>query len=147
MKKFIIVCLMLLSQYAYACNEHKEAMCMAKAIYWESRGEHLVGKLAVAAVVNERVKHEKFPNTVCGVVYQINKVSKKPEFSYNIVRNVRATENIAWEDSKVLAHKIVSGELVYQLSFTALYFHSTSISPNWRNKRLVAVVGRNKFYY
>lgn len=147
MKKFIVACLLLLSQYTYACDEHKEAMCMAKAIYWESRGEHLVGKLAVASVVNERVKHEKFPNTVCGVVYQINRVSKKPEFSYNIVRNARITENAAWEESKVLAHKIVSGELAYKLAFTALYFHSTSVSPNWRNKKLVAVLGKNKFYY
>ena len=147
MKKLILVCLILMSQSIYACSDHEEAMCLAKALYWESRGENILGKLAVASVIKERVNHNQFPNTVCDVVYQINKVSKKPEFSYNIVRNARITEIEAWEDSKVLAHRIVSGEFKYTLAFTALYFHSTSISPNWKSKKLVATIGRNKFYY
>lgn len=33
-------------------------------------GEPYVGKVAVAAVVLNRVKHPSFPNTIAGVIYQ-----------------------------------------------------------------------------
>lgn len=147
MKKLLLLCMLLLSQSIYACDSHKEAICMAKAIYWESKGEHLLGKLSVASVVTERVKHDGFPNTICNVVYQRNKITKKPEFSHHIINNTPIREIKAWNESKELAHKIVSGEFKYQLAFTALYFHSTSVSPNWKKKKLVAVIGNHKFYY
>ncbi len=36
----------------------------------EARGEPYIGKVAVGAVVLNRVRSPKFPNTVAGVVYQ-----------------------------------------------------------------------------
>ena len=39
-------------------------------IYGEARGESYTGKVAVAAVVLNRIKSSKFPNTVSGVIYQ-----------------------------------------------------------------------------
>ena len=43
---------------------------LAKAIYAEARGEEYIGKVAVGAVVLNRVKSAEFPNTISGVVYQ-----------------------------------------------------------------------------
>ncbi len=43
---------------------------LAKAIYAESRGEPYTGQVAVGAVILNRVKSSKFPNTVSGVIYQ-----------------------------------------------------------------------------
>ncbi|MEG2002768.1 MAG: spore cortex-lytic enzyme, partial [Clostridia bacterium] len=43
---------------------------LAKAIYAEARGEPYVGKVAVGAVILNRVKSSKFPNSISGVVYQ-----------------------------------------------------------------------------
>ena len=43
---------------------------LAKVIYAEARGEPYVGKVAVGAVVLNRVKNANFPNTIAGVVYQ-----------------------------------------------------------------------------
>ena len=43
---------------------------LAKCVYAESRGEPYVGQVAVAAVILNRVKSSKFPNTISGVVYQ-----------------------------------------------------------------------------
>lgn len=53
-------------------DEHRveETYCMALNIYYEARGEGWKGKNAVAQVVMNRVDHEKYPNTVCGVVKQ-----------------------------------------------------------------------------
>ncbi len=43
---------------------------LAKCIYAEARGEPYTGKVAVGAVVLNRVKSSKFPNTISGVIYQ-----------------------------------------------------------------------------
>lgn len=43
---------------------------LAKCVYAESRGEPYVGQVAVAAIVLNRVRDSKFPNTIAGVIYQ-----------------------------------------------------------------------------
>lgn len=43
---------------------------LAKCVYAEARGESYVGKVAVAAVILNRVDDPAFPNTIAGVVYQ-----------------------------------------------------------------------------
>ncbi|HZK33959.1 MAG TPA: spore cortex-lytic enzyme [Bacillota bacterium] len=43
---------------------------LARCIHGEARGEPYTGKVAVAAVVLNRVRHANFPNTIAGVIYQ-----------------------------------------------------------------------------
>lgn len=43
---------------------------LAKVVYAEARGEVYTGQVAIAAVVLNRVKDSRFPNTVAGVIYQ-----------------------------------------------------------------------------
>lgn len=43
---------------------------LAHCVYGEARGEPYMGKVAVAAVVLNRVKSSSFPNTISGVIYQ-----------------------------------------------------------------------------
>ena len=43
---------------------------LARCIYGEARGESYTGQVAVGAVVLNRVKSDKFPNTISGVIYQ-----------------------------------------------------------------------------
>ena len=43
---------------------------LARLIHGEARGEPYVGMVAVGAVVLNRVRSSKFPNTIAGVVYQ-----------------------------------------------------------------------------
>ena len=45
---------------------------LAKCIYAEARGESYTGQVAVGAVILNRVKSSKFPNTISGVIYQKN---------------------------------------------------------------------------
>lgn len=148
MKKLLVALILLWSSTsAIGCSEHKEATCLAKAIYWETRGEHLLGKLAVASVVRYRYNSSDFPNSICGVVYQINKVTKKPEFSSHIIKNSKPLEAKEWEHSNQLAHDILSGKFRYELALKARFFHSTKIDPKWKNVTLVATIGGHKFYY
>jgi N-acetylmuramoyl-L-alanine amidase len=43
---------------------------MANAVFGEARGEPYIGKVAVAAVILNRVQSSKFPNSVSGVIFQ-----------------------------------------------------------------------------
>jgi len=43
---------------------------LARLIYGEARGEPYTGQVAVGAVVLNRVRSSKFPNTIAGVIYQ-----------------------------------------------------------------------------
>ncbi len=47
-----------------------ELNLLARAVYGEARGEPYAGQVAVAAVILNRVRSSKFPNTVSGVIYQ-----------------------------------------------------------------------------
>jgi len=47
-----------------------EVELLARLIHGEARGEPYVGMVAVGAVVLNRVRSSKFPNTIAGVIYQ-----------------------------------------------------------------------------
>lgn len=51
-------------------SRYDNVYLLARAVYGESRGEPYVGKVAVAAVILNRVEHPDFPNTIAGVIYQ-----------------------------------------------------------------------------
>lgn len=55
--------------YATASN-NSDIQLMARAINGEARGEPYEGQVAVGAVILNRVKSSKFPNTIAGVIYQ-----------------------------------------------------------------------------
>jgi N-acetylmuramoyl-L-alanine amidase len=47
-----------------------EVMLLARLVYAEADGEPYVGKVAVAAVVLNRVRSPLFPDTIAGVIYE-----------------------------------------------------------------------------
>ena len=51
-------------------NNSSNVNLLARAIYGEARGEPYTGQVAVGAVILNRVKSSKFPNTISGVIYQ-----------------------------------------------------------------------------
>ena len=55
---------------AAAGYNESETYLLGRLVHGEARGEPYVGKVAVAAVVLNRVKSASFPNTISGVIYQ-----------------------------------------------------------------------------
>ncbi len=51
-------------------NSDSDIYILAKCIYGEARGEVYLGKVAVGAVILNRVDDPNFPNSVTGVIYQ-----------------------------------------------------------------------------
>lgn len=56
--------------YAKSINTTSDMQLMARAINGEARGEPYEGQVAVGAVILNRVKDSKFPNSISGVIYQ-----------------------------------------------------------------------------
>lgn len=118
----------------------RELHCLAKNIYFESRGEPFHGKVAVAQVTLNRVQHNtNFKSTICGVVYE-NK-----QFSWTDSK-LSVKDKQAWQEAVTIANAVVTGTLRLP-NFNALYFHTKQVKPIWRKtKRIVAVIGNHIFY-
>ncbi|WP_446697283.1 spore cortex-lytic enzyme [Thermoactinomyces mirandus] len=55
------------SSYGFSNND---IQLLAQAVYAEGRGEPYIGKVAIAAVILNRIESEKFPDTVSGIIFQ-----------------------------------------------------------------------------
>ena len=55
---------------AQDASSYRSVRLLAACIYGESRGEPYKGQVAVGAVILNRVKSSKFPNSIAGVIYQ-----------------------------------------------------------------------------
>lgn len=58
------------AQDAAAPATESESYLLARLVHGEARGEPYTGKVAVAAVVLNRVRSAAFPNTISGVIFQ-----------------------------------------------------------------------------
>ena len=63
---------------------NEELLLLSKLVTGEARGESYEGQVAVAAVVINRVKDPRFPNTIKDVIYQKNAFSVVKDGSINL---------------------------------------------------------------
>lgn len=63
---------------------------LARCVYGEARGEPYNGQVAVAAVVLNRVRSSKFPNTISGVIYQSGAFTAVSDGQINLTPNESA---------------------------------------------------------
>ena len=126
----------------------KEWKCLADALYFEARGESVVGQFAVAEVIVNRANSSKFPDTVCGVVNQgTNKNRYKCQFTYMCDGLIESIDDKA---SYARAGKIASmtlWDVKINLTNGALYYHAKSVNPSWAKKLVrTGIIGDHKFY-
>jgi spore germination cell wall hydrolase CwlJ-like protein len=131
----------------------QEQTCLAQAIYHEARGESEAGQLAVANVIINRAFSKKYPSTLCGVIFEnADKGRYKCQFTFACDgRPDDGTERRAWNRSMELAQMayadFIRGERPDVLPASALFYHTTAVSPNWSNSfRPVATIGSHIFY-
>ena len=67
-----------------------ELNLLARTVYAEARGEPYAGQVAVAAVVLNRVRSSKFPNTISSVVYQKGAFTAVDDGQINLTPNSTA---------------------------------------------------------
>ncbi len=126
----------------------KELWCLATAIYFEARGESYRGQVAVAQVVLNRVKDHRYPDTICGVVFQNQHRRNACQFSFacdGIPDTV--TERKPWDQAEEIAAKITSGEIYLTEVGEATHYHATYVRPAWAPRmNKVTQIGLHVFY-
>ena len=121
--------------------------CLAQAIYFEARGEPLEGRMAVAQVVLNRARDRRYPNEVCGVVFQNADRRHRCQFSFACDgRSDRPRDRHAWASAVRLARILGSGGY-RDITEGATHYHALYVRPAW-SKALAPTrtIGRHRFY-
>lgn len=121
--------------------------CLAEALYFEARGETVKGQFAVAEVIMNRVKSERFPDTLCGVIRQGTGKRYQCQFTYTcdgyaeVIKEPQAFERV----SKV-ARAVMDG-YAGDLTNGATHYHTPAVKPRWANVYTqTARIGDHIFY-
>lgn len=119
--------------------------CLARAIYFEARGESVKGQAAVAEVILNRVDSPLFPHTICGVVNQAG--SGGCQFSFTCDgRSDAIGDRAAWYVAEKVASALIDGA-PRDLTQGATYFHTPAVRPSWSKRfDMTAHIGSHYFY-
>jgi spore germination cell wall hydrolase CwlJ-like protein len=128
-------------------NRGKQWRCLTEALYFEARGENLVGQVAVAEVILNRVDTKSYPNSVCGVVHQGAQLQTGCQFSFICDGKAETIGNRkAFEKLGKVAWVMLQGKPRI-LTSKATHYHNTSVSPGWAKKLVrTARIGAHIFY-
>jgi spore germination cell wall hydrolase CwlJ-like protein len=123
-------------------NQSGDELCLAKAVYFEARGESLEGQLAVAQVVLNRAASGIYPPTICGVVTQPAQFS----FVHGGVMPAPDTTSECWHKALAIAD-IAMKHLAPSVAANVLWYHATYVAPAWDRQHVrVAQIGMHIFY-
>ena len=118
----------------------EETDCLARAVYWESKGEPLAGQLSVAEVIINRAQSGRFAASICGVVRQRGQFSFVRGGHIPAAPRARATGAPRSRSPRSRARTSPTAPRP-----RALFFHARRVHPGWRLTR-VATVGNHVFY-
>lgn len=120
--------------------------CLARTVYWESKGQPVEGQRAVAHVVLNRARASGYPDRVCEVVTQ-GGPSRPCQFSfYCDGRDDTPREPEAYETAHRVAWEALAGASA-DPTRGAVMFHNGTVRPSWaRAKRRTATIGDHFFY-
>lgn len=125
--------------HAEAAPMDRDMECLARAVYWEAKGEPLDGQLAVAEVILNRVARGKFGRDVCDVV------TAPRQFSFVRGGHIPVPVNRgSYAEAKAIAW-IALADAWKPIVGDATHFHARYVNPGWRMTR-VAQVGNHIFY-
>ena len=153
----------------YTESSHPELYCLAKNIYFEAKSEPIAGQYAVADVVLNRVKDNRFPKTICEVVYEgplreswQTKKQTDLDDADRIYHPIRdrcqfswwcdgKSDNIkdgdAWRKAQEIAYRLVNDYKHRGLTEGATHYHATYVNPKWApTLDLVGRIGTHIFY-
>ena len=123
------------SSSSSSSNNSSNVNLLARVVYGEARGEPYTGQVAVAAVVLNRVKSSKFPNTISGVVYQSGAFDAVADGQIIMTPDTTA---------KKAAQDALNG---WDPSYGAIYYFNPSTATNkwiW-SRPMTVTIGKHRF--
>ena len=151
MKKIILVCLLLIGFNAYG----SERECLADNIYFEARNQGFAGWVAVAQVTLNRVRDDRFPNTICevvkqGLTYESGfPIRDKCQFSWycdgksDDIKQLDIYMDIMYF-TKIL---LTSQAMMFDITDGATFYHADYVMPSWAKSKIKTIeIGDHIFY-
>lgn len=153
----------------YTAESNPEEYCLALNIYFESRTDNIAGRAAVADVVLNRVHNDRWPNTICDVVYdgpvyeswKTRQQKDLPDeervyypkrhrcqFSWYCdgMSDIPRNETV-WRESQELAYQMYRFDRYVGISEGATHYHATYVDPAWnKHFKLIGRIGLHIFY-
>ena len=118
---------------------NRDLDCMARNIYFEARGESDRGMIMVAEVTLNRLDHKKFPQTICGVIYQ------KGAFQWTTGKG-RISDKEEYERAKSIAKSVLDGS-AHLTGTEALFFKRKGSKSSFHDSRIyLGTTGNHSFY-
>lgn len=127
-----------------------EEQCLAANLYFEARGESTAGVIAVGQVTINRMNSVRFPNSICEVIHEGKTIDGKPiknrcQFSWYCDGVPDAITDVnSYERVEKIAKYLLTSDMP-DITDGALFFHNTSINPEWKRTR-IARIGKHVFY-
>ena len=131
-------------------------MCLALNTYHEAKNQSMVGQVATAQVVMNRVADSRYPNTVCEVVKQGPKykgsdipVRHKCQFSWfcDGKSDEPKRDSKEWFKAKDYARIVLSGRIALDVTEGATHYHATYVRPAWaKTKTRTTRIEKHIFY-
>lgn len=123
----------------------KEVDCLALNMYREAGVEETHGMIAVALVTMNRLKSEKFPETVCKIVHQ--KKNTTCQFSWVCLNRLpRIDEKIYNYTRELATYVFLNYHLIKDITDGALFYHADYVNPRWKKLEVTTKIGRHIFY-
>ena len=135
-------------------------ICLALNTYHEAKNQSLVGQIATAQVVMNRVEDNRFPNTICEVVKEgptrpswedPNKeypIKHRCQFSWycdgkpDIPKNEKA-----WQKAQDVAFLVIYDKIKLDVTEGATHYHATYVRPSWaKTKKRTTRIEKHIFY-
>lgn len=135
-------------------------ICLALNTYHEAKNQSLVGQIATAQVVMNRVADDRYPNTVCEVVKQgPHRPSwENPEKEYPIRHRCQFSwycdgkpdvpkNEKAWRKAQDIAFLVLYNKINLDVTEGATHYHATYVRPAWaRTKKRTTRIEKHIFY-
>jgi spore germination cell wall hydrolase CwlJ-like protein len=139
----------------FSTAKASELNCLVEAVYYEARSEPITAQLAVANVILERVRDERFPNTICGVVHQgrYNRrghpIRHQCMFSYWCDGKPERMKEIEALKTAISVSEMAITGVIVEMTVGATHYHATYVRPHWRLSHTfmeLGQLGRHIFY-
>jgi len=140
-----------------ASDANSEIYCMAQNIYFEAGNQPLAGKIAVAQVVQNRMKHVNYPISACDVIYQTKwrtnwkglsvPVINKCQFSWFCDgKSDYPVDSPTWMKSLHIARDVVQGKYG-DITEGATHYHADRVTPYWADSLNETVIINEHIFY
>ena len=138
-----------------------ETQCLAMNVYHEARNQGTAGQIAVAQVTVNRMIDSRFPNTICGVVYQgphkpswkgtgeMIPVRHKCQFSwYCDGKSDDIYDNETFSRIYDLTSLMVDDTIRFvDITDGATHYHADYVMPSWASTKTKTVEIEDHIFY